>query len=154
MELHGHSLPALLMGKLVPPASHTHTQSTYCITVWSLSFLEEQSGCSLLTEQAGCPFPLLTITAELFTFRKRLSPSDPTSAAAIRTDEVVLFVVFICCCRRRWSFRLCSFVVIFVSASSGWSGSERQCVGTGMVLLLRGPQGWRSVVKCRNRSAK
>lgn len=87
---HGRSLPALFWSESSCPRPHTHTLSTSCITVWSVSFLEEQSGCSLLTERAGCPFPVLTITAELFTFQNRLSPSD--LAAAITRYAVVLFI--------------------------------------------------------------
>lgn len=90
---HCFDLKALALG-LTCTHTHTRTLSTSCITVWSVSFLEEQSGCSLLTERAGCPFPVLTITAELFTFQNRLSPSD--LAAAITRYEVVLFIVSAC----------------------------------------------------------
>lgn len=55
--------------------THTHTHRPPPVSQYGRSpFLEECSGCSLLTERACCPFPVLTITTELFTFQNRLSP--------------------------------------------------------------------------------
>ena len=74
---------------------------THTITVGSLLFLEEQSGCSLLTERAGCPSPVLTITAELFTFQKRLSSSAfSCSDKAAETLLVVLATSWLNAARR------------------------------------------------------
>lgn len=107
MALHVHSLPSVVFDQ----KAHSLSDWLYPIRIALLPGRAERL--------RPADWAVVTITAELFTSLKHLSPADPSLTAAITADEIIPLIAIACCFQWPSNFSSWNCVVALTSQSPG-----------------------------------